>query len=53
MMTKNKSFEEIFADRTANMTYVEFLQLVRVVRMLYGVEVAKSFFEKNLDSYLK
>lgn len=29
----------------------EFLNLVKVMRMLYGVEVAKRYFEKNLFEF--
>lgn len=27
------------------LTFAEFLQLVKVIRMLYGVEIAREFFE--------
>jgi hypothetical protein len=33
------------------MTFLEFLQLVKVVRMLYGRDVAERFFTKNINKY--
>lgn len=29
----------------------QFLDTTKVIRMLYGVEIAKSYFEKNLDTF--
>lgn len=31
-------------------TYQDFLDTVKVLRMLYGVEISTVFFEKNLDN---
>lgn len=30
----------------------EWLQVIKVVRMIYGVEVARQLFEASLDKYL-
>lgn len=33
------------------MTFLEFLQLTKVIRMLYGKELAVVFFEKSIDKF--
>lgn len=33
------------------MNYIEFLDTVKVLRMLYGKQVAEKFFDKHVDSY--
>ena len=33
------------------MTFAEFLSLVKVVKMLYGTETAEKLFAKNIDLY--
>lgn len=33
------------------MTFTEFLQLVKVLKMLYGRNVAEMFFTKNISLY--
>lgn len=32
-------------------TYTEFLDTVKVLRMLYGVEVAKHYYEQNFTEF--
>lgn len=33
------------------MLFTEFLALVKVIRMLYGLQIADEFFKKNIDRY--
>lgn len=33
------------------MPFNEFLDLVKVLKMLYGSEIAKNFFTKNVNKY--
>lgn len=33
------------------LTYMEFLQTTKVIRMLYGSEEARKYFTNNLDVY--
>lgn len=33
------------------MSFIEFCQLVKVCRMLYGLDFGQKFFEKNIDNY--
>ena len=33
------------------MTFTEFLDLIKVIKMLYGGTVAKITFEKNIDTF--
>lgn len=33
------------------LTYLEFLQTTKTLRMLYGISIAKAYFDKNLDNY--
>lgn len=33
------------------LTFEEFLNYVKVIRMLYGVQIAKNVFEFGLDNY--
>lgn len=33
------------------MTYLEFLQTIKVLKMLFGREVAEKVFTKNINSY--
>jgi len=35
------------------MTFEEFLNLTKVIRMLYGKEIAVNFFENNIDRFYK
>lgn len=42
-MTKQTSPKEI--------TLLQFLTIVRVMRMLYGVQVATKYFEDNLETF--
>lgn len=34
-----------------DMTYLEFLQTVKVLKMLYGAQIAQKFFEENIGSW--
>jgi hypothetical protein len=35
------------------MKYLEFLETVRVIRMLYSVDNARMYFEKNVNMFYK
>ena len=34
-------------------TLSEFLELIKVVRMLYGKELAEALFDQNIDNYVR
>lgn len=33
------------------MSFMEFLEVTRVLRMLYGLEFAQKYFEENIDKF--
>ena len=33
------------------LSLIEFLELVKILRMLYTKEIARKFFEKNIDNF--
>lgn len=33
------------------MNYIEFLQTTKVLKMLYGAQIAQKFFEQNIGSW--
>lgn len=55
---ENKTIPVIFRDKfpfsgepKRNLTYLEFLQTCKVIRMLYGTESAKKYLTDNLGVY--